>query len=179
MKRSLFVFGGLGVLVCSTFQVAQNQAPPVNPIIGTWKQNMEKSTYNPGGPPPKGSYSVRQYAAGDNGAVIAVTMNIDPRGIPSLGAVAAANYDGQEYVQHTIATLATSLGSHIAPQINRTISYKVVDTYTVEITQRQDGRIIGRNIRTISRDGKTITDRSDYLNEDGQRIADVLVFEKQ
>ena len=70
-----------------------------NPIIGTWKQNMEKSTYTPGPPPSKGSGSVRQYAAGDDGAVVAITMTIDPQGLPSLGAIAAANYDGVEYAQ--------------------------------------------------------------------------------
>src|SRR5262245_55806636 len=86
MRRSL-VIGALTVVVCGTVLTGQGPEPPLNPIIGTWKQNMEKSTYSPGAPPPKGSFSVRQYAAGDRGTVIAVTMNVDPRGLPSLGAV--------------------------------------------------------------------------------------------
>jgi hypothetical protein len=106
-------------------------------------------------------------------------MNVDPQGLPSLGAIAAANYDGQEYVQHTVATLATSLGSHIGPRLDRTISYKQVDPYTVQIVQRQDGKIVAKSTRTISRDGKTLTDRSDYTNEAGRQVTDVLVFERQ
>jgi putative ABC transport system permease protein len=70
---------------------------------------MEKSTYDPGPPPPRGSGSVRQYAAGDDGAVVAITINMSPEGLPSLGAISAANYDGKDYAQHTLATLATSL----------------------------------------------------------------------
>src|SRR5687767_15868118 len=179
MKRCLVVIGGLTLILYATVLIAQGPAPAVNPIIGTWKQNMQKSTYDPGGAPPKGSFSVRQYAAGDRGSIIAVTMNIDPHGLPSLGAIAAANYDGKEYVQHTVATLATSLGSHIGPPVNRMISYKPIDPYTVEIVQKQDGRVVARSTRTISRDGKTMTDRSDYVNDQGQRVANVLVFEKQ
>ena len=180
MKRSLFIVGALAVIVSSTIFVSQAPAPYANPLIGTWKQNMEKSTYSPGPPPARGVGSVRQYAAGDDGSVVAVTFNIDPQGLPSLGAVAAANYDGKEYAQHTIATLATSLGSHIGPRIERTIAYKPVNQYTVEITQRQDGRVVSMVTRTISRDGKTMTERSDFTDSaSGQQINNVLVFEKQ
>jgi hypothetical protein len=106
-------------------------------------------------------------------------MNVDPTGLPSLGAISAANYDGREYVQHTVATLATSLGSHIGPRIDRTISYKPLDPYSVQIVQKQDGQVVAVSTRTVSRDGKTMTDRSDYTNEAGQRVTNVLVFEKQ
>src|SRR5215510_9510537 len=158
---------------------AQSSVAPTNLLLGTWKQNMEKSTYSPGPPPLKGSYSVRQYAAGDDGSIVAITMNVDPQRLPSLGAMLAANYDGNEYIPHTLATLATSLGSHIGPRIDRTIAYKPVDPYTVQIVQKEDGQIVSASTRTVSRDGKTMTDRFDYLNSTGQRVTNVLVFEKQ
>jgi hypothetical protein len=180
MKRSLLVLGGTVAIACSTILPAQTPAPYANPLIGTWKQNMDKSMYSPGPPPPRGVGSVRQYASGDDGSIVAVTFNIDAQGLPSLGAVAAANYDGKEYAQHTIATLATSLGSHIGPKIERTIAYKPVNQYTVEITQRQDGRVVNISTRTISRDGKTLTERVDFMDPvRGERINNVLVFEKQ
>jgi hypothetical protein len=178
MKSSFVVAGVVAVIACAAV-CAQRPSLSPNPIIGSWKQNMEKSIYEPGPPPLKGSWSVRQYAAGDDGAVVAITMNIDPRGIPSLGAVSAANYDGKEYAQHTVATLASSLGSHLAPPITRTIAYKSIDQYTVEIVQREDGQVVAMSTRTISRDGKTMTDRSDYTDAQGQRVKNVLVFEKQ
>lgn len=176
MKRRLVVLGSLTLLVCSTIVRAQDYS---DPIIGTWKQNMEKSTYSPGPPPPKGSRSVRQYAAGQDGSIIAVTFNIDPEGLPSLGAIAAAKYDGKEYPQHTVATLATSLSSHVGPRVERTIAYKSVSRYTVEIVQRQEGMVVSRSTRTVSRDGQTMTEHVDYTNAQGQRITNVLVFEKQ
>ena len=178
MRRSLVVGVGVIVIVCSTVLLAQAPTPhPADLLIGMWKQNMEKSTYTPGPPPPKGSGAVRQYAAGDDGAIVAITININVQGLPSLGAISAANYDGREYAQHTLATLASSLGSHVGPRIDRTISYTPTDRYTVEIVQRQDGQVVSKSVRTISRDGKTLTER--VTSTQGQPVTNVLVFEKQ
>ena len=178
MNRSLIVVPLVTVIAGASLLLAQAPGAATEMLVGTWKQNMALSTYSPG-PRPPGAGSVRQYAAGNDGSIVAVTMNLDERGIPSLGAIAAANYDGREYVQHTVATLATSLGAHISPKITRTISYKAIDRYNVEITQRQDGQVISVATRTISRDGKTMTERSDFTNPAGQRVNNVLVFEKQ
>ena len=177
MKRSL-AFACLVLITGSLVAQGPTTLSPPNPIIGVWKQNMEKSTYNPGPPPPRGVGSVRQYAAGQDGSIVAVTFNLNLEGIPSLGAISAAHYDGKDYPQHTIATLATSLASHIGPRIERTISYKALNAYTVEITQKQDGKVVGVSTRTVSRDGQTMTDRSDF-GPDGQRVMNLLVFEKQ
>lgn len=179
MNRSLCVVGCIIVVVASTVSLAQVPTQTLNPIIGTWKQNVEKSSYSPGPPPPKGAGSVRQYALGVDGSVVAITFNVDAAGLPSLGAVAAANYDGKEYAQHTVATLATSLASHIGPKIERTISYKALNPYNVEITVRQDGKVVSTSTRTISRDGKTMTERSDYTDTAGVKINNVLIFERQ
>ena len=178
MKRSLVVVLGVTLIVCSSVLGAQAPAPhAADLLIGMWKQNMEKSTYTPGPPPAKGSGSVRQYAAGEDGAIVAITITINPQGLPSLGAISAANYDGREYAQHTLATLASSLGSHVGPRIDRTISYTPTDMYTVEIVQKQDGEIVSRSTRTISRDGKTLTER--ITSTQGKPVTNVLVFEKQ
>jgi hypothetical protein len=177
MNRTWFAFPLVTLFACASVLPAQTPGPATELLVGTWKQNMALSTYSPG-PRPPGSGSFRQYAAGSDNSIVAVTMNVDDQGIPSLGAIAAANYDGREYVQHTIATLATSLSAHISPKISRTISYKLIDRYTVEITQKQDGKVVSLSRRTISRDGKTMTERTDFTNEAGQRIHNVLVFEK-
>ena len=178
MRRILVVVVGVMVISCSIVPLAQTPSPhPAALLIGMWKQNMEKSTYTPGPPPPKGSGSVRQYASGDDGAIVAITININPEGLPSLGAISAANYDGKEYAQHTLATLASSLGSHVGPRIDHTISYTPTDMYTVEIVQKQGDEIVSRSTRTISRDGKTLTER--VTNTQGKPVTNVLVFEKQ
>ena len=179
MKRSLCVVGCLVIVMCSMVFLAQTSAQALNPIIGTWKQNMEKSSYSPGPPPPKGAGAVRQYAAGTDGSIVAVTFNIDPAGLPSLGAISAANYDGKEYAQHTVATLGTSLASHIGPKIERTIAYKTINQYSVEITQRQDGVVVSVSTRTIARDGKTMTERTDFTSATGVKTNNTLIFEKQ
>jgi hypothetical protein len=178
MTRGLRV--SLAFIVWSTLSAAQSPIPTADPLIGTWKQNIERSTYNPAeGRPPAGSYAVREYAAGDDGSIVAITMNVDRNGLPSLRAISATNYDGKEYPQHTVATLATSLSAHIGPRLDRTISYTRIDPYDVLIVQKQGDRIVSKSTRTILADGKTMTDRSDYLNAAGRHVTDVLVFEKQ
>jgi len=174
-RRSCLVL--LTFVVCSTLVSAQGAAVQLNLLLGTWKQNLAESTYNPG-PPPK-FVSVRQYAAGDAGAIVAVTMTISPDGLPALGAVAAANYDGKEYAQHTLATLASSLASHVEPSVARTISYTLTDPYTVAIVIKQGGQVVSRATRTISRDGKSMTERSTSTDGLGRPVVNVLVFEKQ
>ena len=178
MKRS-FAFTVFALIACSLLAQAPTSLPTPNPVIGIWKQNVEKSTYSPGPPPPSGVGSVRQYAAGLDDSIVAVTFNVSAAGLPSLGAISAANYDGKDYAQHTVATLATSLASHIGPRIERTIAYRPVNSNTVEIIQKQDGQVVAVSTRTISRDGQTMTDRSDYTDPNGQRVTNVLVFEKQ
>src|SRR6516225_6587932 len=148
MKVSIFIGVMIlaGAIVGTSFVKAQAPSLKANSlIIGLWKQNMEKSTYSPGPPPPKGTYAVRQYTAGEDGSI-----------------VAAANYDGKEYVQYTMATLATQLGSHISPRIDRTISYKPLDAFTVQIVQKQDDRIVTISTRTISVTGRTMTEQQDF-----------------
>jgi hypothetical protein len=179
MKRYL-VFIGLVLVVYSTVLAAQARTPAMSPLLGVWKQSREKSTYSPGPPPPVGLSAIRQYVAGDNGAIVAITFNLfAPGGLPSLGAISVANYDGKEYPQLTVATLVTSLSSHTAPEVTRTISYTQVDPYTVEIVQKENAKIVAMSTRTISADGKTMTDRSHYTNEEGEKVTNVLVFEKQ
>ena len=178
MNRNVLV--ALALTTWATQVAAQSPLPTVDPLIGTWKQDTAQSTYSPAeNRPPKGWYAVRQYEAGGDGSIVAITMNVDPQGLPSLRAISAANYDGKEYPQYTVETLAMSLSSHVGPRIDRTISYTRVDSYTVLIVQRQGGAMIAKSTRTISRDGKTMTDRSDYVNAAGRHVTDVLVFEKQ
>src|SRR5215475_11245129 len=90
MKCSLMV--AVSIILLSTSLFSQVQVLRPNPIIGTWKQNMEKSTYNPGPLPLKDSYTVQQYTASTDRSIVAITMNISPKRLPSLGAISAANY---------------------------------------------------------------------------------------
>jgi len=173
MNRRVIVLSAI-VMLCPSLLLAQGPRQDVNPLLGTWKQNMEKSTYNPGPPPRTGSIAVRQYSDGEEGSIVAITMSVSPEGIPSLGAISAARYDGKEYPQHNLATL-----SHVSKEVTRTISYKLIDFLTVEIVQKQDGEVVSKSTRTISRDGKTMTERFDFVNPQGQRVTNVLVFEKQ
>ena len=183
MKRFL-VFPVLALALGSTVLHAQVQTSNVNPLIGTWLQNMAKSTYSPG-PAPVKEVAVRQYVAGEDGAIVAITyIMFAPEGrplegLPSLTAISVAKYDGKEYPQLTLARLLTSIASHIGPASDRTISYKAVDSYTVEIVQKEAGKVVSMSTRTISKDGRTLTDRFHFTNSAGEFVSNVLVFEKQ
>jgi hypothetical protein len=131
MKYSLAV-SGLVVAILSTSTLSRKARPQtVNPVIGTWKQNMgEVRLQSQDLLLPRGWES--------SGSTRPVQMDLS---LPSLSISAQRDFHrwapyprpimtAKSMRQHTVATLATSLGSHLAPKIERTISYTPVNLYT-------------------------------------------------
>ena len=50
---------------------------------------------------------------------------------------------------------------------------------TVESTQKKAGKAVGTSVRTISKDGKTLTLKSKGTNAAGVAFDNTLVFDKQ
>jgi hypothetical protein len=72
--------------------------------------------------------------------------------------VAAVKYDGNEYPT----------------------SFRVLDAYTMEWTDRTSGKLTGTGTVALSQDGKTMTDTNRAFNPEGKQISiRVLVYEKQ
>lgn len=134
-----------------------------NPLVGTWKLNPAKSTFNPG-PGPK-SMTRTVEAQGDG-----VKYTFD--GISAEGAAIAysfaVSFDGKDNA------ITGSM-----PSGADSISAKRIDSNTFEATSKQGGKVIGTSKVEVSQDGKVTTVTSKGTNATGQPTNDVSVYNKQ
>jgi hypothetical protein len=132
-----------------------------DPVLGTWRLNVNKSSYNPG-PAPKSQ--VRRYEAVEGGIQVTIkTVTADGK---STSVQHPLNYDGQE---HPI----TGSGQADA------IALEKIDEYTSEAVLKHAAKIIGRNRRTVSPDGKTMTITYEGAGNGGRPIKNIAVYERQ
>jgi hypothetical protein len=136
-------------------------AAPADPVLGTWKLNLAKSTFSPG-PAPKSQ--VRTYTQTAEGIALAWTA-VGADGKESVVKV-TFKADGQDY---------PVTGS---PDFDA-IALKRVDAFTVESTQKKGGKTVGTTVRTVSKDGEVLTLASKGTSANGVAFANTAVFDKQ
>jgi hypothetical protein len=130
--------------------------------IGTWTLNVAKSTFSPG-PAPK-SQTLKIEAWGDDG-VKYLAEGIDADGKPTHWE-AEAKYDGKFY-----AFKGNPDGDMLA--------YKRVDANTLHVTTQLAGKQTTTGMIVVSRDSKTRTLTQVGTNAKGQRVNNVVIYERQ
>src|SRR5690349_5696167 len=131
-----------------------------DPAAGTWKLNLAKSKFSPG--PTSQSATI--------------TYEETPDGIKRTGETVAADgsktsfeytarYDGKEY---------PVTGSDLYDGI----SFKKIDDRTVTATLKKGGKVVSTARRMVSRDGKLLTITVTGTNAQGQKVRNVLVYDK-
>jgi hypothetical protein len=133
-----------------------------NPAIGTWKLNVEKSTYTPG-PAPK-SLTRTLEAKGDN-------VKYSFEGVSAEGTSVAYSFtvafDGKE------SAITGSM-----PGGADTISIKRIDANNFETTLKKAGKVIGTAKSEISQDGKVTTVTAQGTNAAGEATTSSAVYDK-
>jgi hypothetical protein len=129
-------------------------------VVGTWELNLAKSTFTTA--PPKSS--TRTYEAVPNGLKF-VGREVDAAGQTVLGQW-TAYYDGEDY--------PTTGSPH-----SDTISIKRIDSFTGESIQKKAGKVVTRNHRVISSNGKIMTLTAAGTDAKGQPFTNVLVFDRR
>ena len=125
-----------------------------DPQSGTWKMNLEKSTFVSGGPQPKGETVVIEEI--DDG----IKVN------SSAGFQYTAKYDGKDYPM---------TGSAAA----NSVVLRRIDANTIETIRKKDGNVVTSNITFISKDGKTRSNVFHGKNGQGEPITWIAVFDKE
>jgi len=125
-----------------------------DPQAGTWKMNLDRSTFVPGGPHPTGETVVIEEVEGGLKVV------------SSGGFQYTAMYDGKDYPM---------TGSAAADGV----VLKRFDPNTIETTRKKGGTVVTTNITFISGDGKTRSNVFQGKNAQGQPITWIAVFDKQ
>ena len=134
-----------------------------NPLVGTWKLNLEKSKFDPG-PAPK-SLTRKVEANGDGVKYSFEGVAADGKAI-SYGF--SVNFDGKD-----------NAISGSMPSGADTIAGKRVDERHFVASVKKGGKEIGTSKVTVSDDGKTTTVETTGTTASGAKVHDVQVFDKQ
>jgi hypothetical protein len=151
------MFLGLATAASSNLGFAQS-----NPLTGTWKLNLAKSKYSPG-PPPRSSTVIWE-AVGQGLRIRG--EGVDAQGKPTKTDSGVFFYDGKSY---------PTTGN---PDYDAS-SYKQVNASTFEFTRIKAGKVVQTTTTVLSADGKSRTNTQTGVDEKGQRINNVYVWDKQ
>ena len=132
-----------------------------DPMIGTWKVNLSKSTYSPG-PPPKSA--TNKFEPWENG-VKAIIDVVDAQG-NTIHAELTAKFDGKDY---------PIKGSPMADAV----SLKRPNERQMDIVWKKNGNVAMTGKSEISADGRTTTVTQMGTDPQGRSLNNVVVYDKQ
>jgi hypothetical protein len=156
-KKSVGVFVGIAALIVASAASAQT----AEPIVGTWKLDLVKSTYKPG-PAPKSSIVIVEPAG--KGLKVAIdAVNAD--GSPSKWGFTTLR-DGKEEAPVT--------GNPMFDVVTATRESATAGTNVY----KKAGKVVMTTKAAISADGKTMTLTSTGTNPKGQAIHNVQIYTK-
>lgn len=156
VTRVTVVFAA-AMLVVAVLAAAQ----PKDPFVGTWTLNVAKSKYDPG-PGPKGGTSTYETA----GKGYKVTVKTEPATGPEQQWSYTTDLDGKD---------SPMTGNPNAD----TIAVKRVDAHTMEAVAKKGGKELNKQKRVLSADGKTMTITVTGMNAQGQKVHNVMVYDKK
>jgi hypothetical protein len=159
-KRIAIVVVALAaVLVASSIARTQSK----DPWIGTWKVNLEKSTYSPGPPP-----------------TVAATVKIEPSEGGIKTTIDGTNAQGQPTHTETVARFDGKDNPVTGAQApNTTNALKRIDDRTFEVIGKVDGKPGVTTRVAVAADGKTMTATQSGTNAQGQSVNNSIVMNKQ
>jgi hypothetical protein len=132
-----------------------------DPVIGTWKLNLAKSTFG-GGPAFKSQ--TRIYSQSARG------VSLDMKSVSA---------DGNETTTQTTYTIdGKDYPSKGNPDFD-SLSGMQIDTDTAEFTLKRAGKPVGTIRRTVSKDGQTLTLNFVITNSNGVQLSQLTVFDRQ
>jgi hypothetical protein len=149
------------LLVGAVLAIASGTALAADAVAGTWKLNLAKSTFSPG-PAPKSQS--RTYVESAQGMTVTVKTTAAD-GKESTTTIVFKD-DGKSYPVS---------GN---PDFDA-VSAKRVDASTLNSTQTKAGAIVGTAVRSVSKDGKTLTFTQKGTHANGEKFDDVSVYDKQ
>ena len=161
MGLRLGLFGSLVALALTGAEAAP-PAKPANPIVGTWKLNVAKSTFIPG---PGWRSQTRTYSAAPGGGVSVEWIGVGASG-EAMHVRFISRLDGKDYPMKGSANYDT-------------LNARPVDAFTVKSEEKRDGQIVGIAIRKVSPDGKVLTITDEGTNRKGEKFSQVLVFDRE
>jgi len=135
-----------------------------NPFLGTWKLNTAKSKSSP--TPVAQSMTVKFDAEGEK--VRRTVTGVDGEGKPIMQGGPEGSSIAWDGKDHAIEN---------GPPM--TVAVKRVNDYRNDVTVKQNGKVTVTIRSVVSKDGKTMTNTIDGVNEKGEKVHAVEVLDKQ
>jgi hypothetical protein len=152
--RSCSVLVLLPVLACT-------EVKPVDPIVGTWTLNVQRSKFRPGVPPQ--SMTVTYDRAGTGQHVVSVVVLRDGT---SSRSEYTASYDGKDYPITGVAKVDA-------------VSLRQIDTLTSERIDKLGGQRVQSYTRQVYADGRTMIVTQKGSDAMGSIVDHTMVFERK
>jgi len=148
----------VGLFLVAALAGAQSK----DPFVGTWKLNLEKSTYSPG-PPPKSTTSIYEAA----GKGYKVSVKTEPASGPVQEWSYTSDFDGKDVPV-----------SGASPNAD-TVAAKRIDAYNLEVVNKKGGKVTTTQKNVVAVDGKTRTVSTTGTDGAGRTVKSVAFYEKQ
>ena len=149
------------LLVGAVLAIGSGTALAADAVEGTWKLNLAKSTFSPGPAPKSQSRTYAETAQG-----MSVTVKTTAADGKESTTTIVFKDDGKTYPVS---------GN---PDFDA-VSAKRVDALTLNSSQTKAGATVGTAVRTVSKDGKTMTFKQKGTHANGGKFDDVSVYDKQ
>jgi hypothetical protein len=160
MRRNAISAAALFVL-CSAVLIAQGPPAAKDPMMGTWKLNPVKSKFSPG-PALKGQ-TAKLSAVEGGMKVVADRVEADGK---TTHFEWTAKFDGKDYPVK-------------GDPSRDAVSVKKIDNYTLEITNKKDGKVTTTIRAVYAHDGKSRTETTTGTTPQGQKIENVTAWDKE
>jgi hypothetical protein len=158
----------LSFVLVAALAVSTTMVFAADMFSGTWKMNVAKSKIN-SQPAPK---SLTRTNTPVDGGLKSVTDGVNAEG-KKIHSEATLKFDGKDYP--IVATLDGKPDSAGADMV----SAKKLDDYTLEVTVKKKGMVLGVTKVVASKDGKTITATTTGKDSKGATVKDTVIDEKQ
>jgi hypothetical protein len=136
-----------------------------DPMLGTWRLNLEKSKFSPGPAPRDLTHTLQ--GDGENRRFTATS--VDAEGKPRTF-TAMHIYDG---LPHPVAGTPNFLAVFDAS------AYTRVDANTVILSRFKAGKLVQVETLVVSADGKTWTATRLGIDANGRKVNDIAVYDRQ
>ena len=155
--KTLFKTLAVGAILA----IGTGTALAADAVVGTWKLNVAKSTFSPG-PAPKSQTRVYSESAQGMTVIVKTTAADGKESSTTL----TFKEDGKPYPES---------GS---PEFDM-VAVTRVDGFTVRANQMKAGATVSTAVRTVSKDGKTLTFAQKGTNASGAKYDNVSVYDRQ
>ena len=135
---------------------------PADGFMGTWKQNMSKSTYSPGPTPKSATYTHTQ-----DGEWIIQKCEFNNAKGKSISTMTRFKRDGKEYSYTSFSGVQKTITSkRINARTNESIVKDGIEKYTVRDVLATDGKTITRTITGNDAKGQQVNESQVYEKQD-------------